>query len=441
MQKSGTALYKINRKKYSRLKILATIYKEFLLLVRDPGGMALIFLMPLALVVVMALVQDAPFRDYQEVKLDVLLVDQDQDSLSAKVKQAFAASANVNLILSNDTVEAKRLVHEGQYKAAIVIPPHASEALRKKTQQSIGAVFSNFGLPVTSLDSTIIPSLELKIFFDPTIKANYRQTLSGSIEKIIAHLQNEWILTELQAQLSEGNPRAKKTEVELSSIIKVSEKYAAENKFEGLILNSVQHNVPAWTMFAMFFILYPLAGNLIKEREEGSMLRLRLISGSQFPVITGKFVFYFLICLVQFVMMIGVGVFIMPMLGLSKLVLGNSPALMLFTACSVAMAATGYGLLIAVFFRTAQQALSFGSISVVILSAIGGVWVPVYVMPETLQTLSRFSPMSWGLESFNDLFLRQASIQTILPNVALLIGFGLVTVAASVWIHKSRTIV
>lgn len=423
------------------MKILVTIYKEFLLLVRDPGGMALIFLMPLALVVVMALVQDAPFRDYQEVKLEVLLVDQDNDSLSAKVKEAFRTSPNVSLVIKADTVEVKKLVHDGQYKAAIVIPPNASETLRKKTQQTIGTVFSNFGLTEATTDSSALASLELKIFFDPTIKANYRQALSGGIEKIIANLQNQWILDELHVQLSDGKTDVKKTEVDLTGIIQVSEKYASENKFQGLILNSVQHNVPAWTMFAMFFILYPLAGNLIKEREEGSMLRLRLISGSQFPVITGKFVFYFLICLVQFVMMIGVGVFVMPLLGLNKLVLGNSPFLILFTACSVAMAATGYGLLIAVFFRTAQQALSFGSISVVILSAVGGVWVPVYVMPEILQTASRFSPMSWGLESFNDLFLRQASIQTILPNVALLILFALVMVSASVWIHKSRTIV
>ena len=207
------------------------------------------------------------------------------------------------------------------------------------------------------------------------------------------------------------------------------------------MLNSIQHNVPAWTMFAMFFILYPLAGNFIKEREEGSMLRLRLISGSQFPVIAGKFAFYFLVCLVQFVMMVAVGIFVMPLLGLNRLVLGGDALNIFITACAVAMAATGYGVLIGVYFKTAQQALSFGSVSVVILSAIGGVWVPVYVMPEILQTLSRFSPMSWGLEAFNDLFLRQASIGVILPDVLKLVGFALVTLSASVLIHKSRTVV
>jgi ABC-2 type transport system permease protein len=139
--------------------------------------------------------------------------------------------------------------------------------------------------------------------------------------------------------------------------------------------------------------------------------------------------------------MIAVGIFIMPLLGLSKLVLGSNPVGILLTACSVAMAATGYGVLIGVYFKTAQQALSFGSVSVVILSAIGGVWVPVYVMPEILQTISGFSPMSWGLESFNDLFLRQASIHAILPNVLRLIGFALATLGVSVIIHRSRTVV
>lgn len=422
------------------MKTLATIYKEFLLLVRDPGGLALIFIMPLALVIVMALVQDAPFRDYQEIKLDVLFVDQDGDSLSAKVKQAFDASPNVNLVVKTDAAEAKQLVRSGAYKAAIVIPAHASETLREKTRQLITEVFSNFGLTEAPKDSVDLAAIGIKVLFDPAIKSNYKQTLTGGVQKIVAGIQAEWILDELQNQLSEGRTDAKKTPVKLTEIIQVNEEYASEKKYEGLMLNSVQHNVPAWTMFAMFFILYPLAGNFIKEREEGSMLRLRLISGSQFPVISGKFAFYFLVCLLQFVLMIAVGIYIMPLLGLSQLVLGTNILGILLVACSVAMAATGYGVLIAVYFKTPQQALSFGSVSVVILSAIGGVWVPVYVMPEILQTLSRFSPMSWGLEAFNDLFLRQASIQSILPNVLRLTGFSLVTLFISVIIHKSRTI-
>lgn len=422
------------------MKILATVYKEFLLLLRDPGGMALIFLMPLALVLVMALVQDAPFRDYQEIKIDVLFVDYDQDSLSGKVRQAFADAQNVNLVEERDSLAARELIRNGDYKAAVILPPNATHILKGKTRQMIGAVFSNLGLQA-NVDSAQLPVIDIEVLFDPAIKANYKQAISGSIEKIIANVQSAWILDELQNQLAEGKDDYQKLTFDLGKIFKVDHKYAAKDQRTGMRLNSVQHNVPAWTMFAMFFILFPLAGNFIKEREEGSMLRLRLISGSQFPVIAGKFSFYFLVCLVQFVLMVCVGLFIMPLLGLNKLELGSNVAGILLVACSVAMAATGYGTLIAVYFKTPQQALSFGSISVVILSALGGVWVPVYVMPEILQTISRFSPLNWGLESFIDLFLRGASTAAIMPHVVRLIAFAIATLAGGVAIHKARTVV
>ncbi|MEP6736765.1 MAG: ABC transporter permease [Chryseolinea sp.] len=423
------------------MKILATIQKEFLLLLRDPGGMALIFIMPLALVIVMALVQDSLFRDYQELQMDVLLVDVDADTLGAKIKKAFAVNGQVKLHAMTDSVKARELVHKGDFKAAIIIPSQTSKLFRRKTSQLIDQVFANLGMLDKQNDNTKSPGIQLKILVDPAIKANYRQSISSGIEKVIANVQTSWVLDELQVQLSEGKSDFKKLDFDLSDVVSIKQEYASDNKLEGVTLSSVQHNVPAWTMFAMFFILYPLAGNFINEREDGSMLRLKLISGSQMPVITGKFAFYFLVCLSQFVMMTVVGILVMPLLGLDKLILGGSWALILLTACCVAMAATGYGVLIAVYFRTAQQALSFGSVSVVILSAIGGIWVPVYIMPEILQTISRFSPMSWGLESFNDLFLRQAQIQTILPNILRLIGFALVTVSASVYIHNSRTVV
>ncbi len=422
------------------MKILATIKKEALLLIRDPGGLALIFLMPLGLVIVMALIQDAPFRDYQETKLEVIFVDKDKDSLGKKIQHAFLQSPNILFITENDSSKAWSTVQSGRYKAAIIVPTGASESLRKKNKQLIAGIFANLGYPGPSFDSSQLPSTEIQVLFDPAIKVNYKQALSGIVEKVIATVQSEWIVDQLQNQLSGNTSPKGKMKVDFTEAIHVQQQYASKNVNENLVLNSVQHNVPAWTMFAMFFILFPLAGNFIKEREEGSMLRLRLIAGSQLPVMAGKFLFYFGICLLQFFLMIAVGIFIMPLLGLQQLVMGNNAAGILMTACSVAIAATGYGLLIAVFFRTPQQALSFGSVSVVILAAFGGVWVPVYVMPEILQGISRFSPLNWGLEAFNNLFLRDAPTLAILPDFLKLVIFGMIALSVSIFIHKARTI-
>ncbi|MCU0581231.1 MAG: ABC transporter permease [Syntrophales bacterium] len=425
------------------MKVLATIWKEFLLLIRDPGGLALIFIMPVALVIVMALIQNNTFREFQETRIDVLFVDEDRNALSGNIEGSFQASPNIHLIKKESgkplTSEAARqLVQRGDYQAAIIIPAQATVTLREKTKQAVDELFAYYGFgPATLANDS--PAVELQLLFDPAIKANYKQALTSAVEKMVTGVQAEWLTDTIQEQFGGTEPK-KKIKIDFSRMIHVNQMIAAENTQSGLAINAVQHNVPAWSMFAMFFILFPLAGNFIKEREEGSMLRLRLISGSQFPVISGKFIFYLFVCLLQLVSMIGVGLYVMPVIGLSKLVLGTNGLGVVLTGLAVAMAATGYGLLIAVYFRTPQQALSFGSISVVILAALGGVWVPTFAMPQIMQSISPYSPLNWGLEAFNDLFLRNASTSVILPDLVKLVCFSLVTLAASVLIYKSRTV-
>ena len=426
------------------MKVLATIKKEFLLLVRDPGGLALIFLMPLALVIVMALLQDNTFRELQEKGIDVLFVDEDRNTLGAGIEHSFHDSPNIRLIQEEGgkplTKEAaRRLVQSGDYQAAVIIPENATITLRNKTKRAVGELFAYYGFAPRPAEKKDDPAVELQILFDPAIKASYRQTLAEAVERKMTGVQAEWLTDEMQEQFG-GTAKKKKMKIDFSHMIRVQQTIAYEGDQPGIALNAVQHNVPAWSMFAMFFILFPLAGNFIKEREEGSMLRLRLISGSPFPVISGKFIFYLFVCLLQLTLILGVGLYLMPLFGLSKLVLGTNPVGLILTGLAVAMAATGYGLLIAVYFRTPQQALSFGSISVVILAALGGVWVPVFMMPQIMQSISPYSPLNWGLEAFNDLFLRDASTSAILPGLVKLLCFSVVTLAASILIHKSRTV-
>ncbi len=310
------------------MKVLATIKKEFLLLVRDPGGLALIFLMPLALVIVMALLQDNTFRELQEKGIDVLFVDEDRNTLGAGIEHSFHDSPNIRLIQEEEgkplTKEAaRRLVQSGDYQAAVIIPENATITLRKKTKRAVGALFAYYGF-VQPAEKKMTRPLTVQILFDPAIKANYRQTLAEAVEGMITGVQAEWLTDEMQEHFG-GTAKKKKIKIDFSRMIRVQQTIADEDDQPGIALNAVQHNVPAWSMFAMFFILFPLAGNFIKEREEGSMLRLRLISGSPFPVISGKFIFYLFVCLLQLTLILGVGLYLMPLFGLSKLVLGTNP--------------------------------------------------------------------------------------------------------------------
>lgn len=76
--------------------------------------------------------------------------------------------------------------------------------------------------------------------------------------------------------------------------------------------------------------------------------------------------------------------------------------------------------------RTQEQSNGFGAISVIIFAAIGGIWVPSFVMPEFLRLLSQLSPLHWCLESFYVLFLRGGDWAELAKPLYILLIFSLI---------------
>ncbi len=74
------------------LKIITSIYKEFLILIRDKAGLAILFLMPMFLIFVMTLIQDTTYKKLDETQLNVLFLDLDGDSLGIGIEKGLAAS-------------------------------------------------------------------------------------------------------------------------------------------------------------------------------------------------------------------------------------------------------------------------------------------------------------------------------------------------------------
>jgi ABC-2 type transport system permease protein len=202
--------------------------------------------------------------------------------------------------------------------------------------------------------------------------------------------------------------------------------------------NSTQHNVPAWTVFAMFFIVIPLAGNMVRERTAGTITRLRTMPASMFHFYAGKLLSYSGVGLLQALLMISVGFWLMPHLGLAKLDLGSGLIPLIYVSIVVGVASTGYGLLIGTLFKTLHQAAIFGIVSVVIMAALGGIWVPLYIMSDTMIFIGHLSPMNWAMEAFNDVFLRGKELTQIIANTWHLWLFGAVCFGTSLILENKR---
>ena len=79
----------------------------------------------------------------------------------------------------------------------------------------------------------------------------------------------------------------------------------------------------------------------------------------------------------------------------------------------------------------------FGAVSVVIAAALGGIMVPVFVMPRMMQTISEFSPLAWGLNAFLSVFVRNGDVPSILPQATRLLIFFVSTTALA-WFFMAR---
>jgi len=421
-------------------KLLASTYKEFLLLIRDIGGIAILFIMPLVLIVTITLIQDSTFKTVNESKIPILLVDNDKGAISETIFKGLQESNSFEVILKEKEAIAKELVFKGDYQLAIVIPEHLSADLNKKVTQNVEGILAKFGLEEDAEAPKKVQILkkEVNLYFDPATQLTFKSSVKNGIDKMISKIETQSIYKAFQEQISDDE-----SEVifDTDSFISFKEIMPIVEGEKELIPNSVQHNVPAWTLFAIFFIIVPLSINIVKEKSQGTFVRLRTNPVSYATVLGGKTVVYLLVCIIQFVLMLLIGVYLFPSLGLPVLDISGRIGLLFVVTIFAGLAAIGLGLLLGTVAKTQEQSAPFGATFVVILAAMGGVWVPVFVMPKMMQVLSNFSPMNWGLNAYYDVFLRNSSFIEIVPEITTLFLFFIATTVISIIYNEKKNAV
>ncbi|MEQ3661619.1 MAG: ABC transporter permease [Flavobacterium sp.] len=420
-------------------KFLMSVYKEILLLKRDFGGLVILFVMPLVLIVTITLIQDSTFKTVSDSKIPILLIDNDKDVISNSVKDNLAQSGSFEIITEIDNKNiteeiAKEAVFKGKFQLAIVIPENLSHDLQLKVNQNVDKITANFGLTEDSIavQEQLNPK-EIKLYFDPATQLSFKNGVKNGIDKMISKIETKSIYETFQEQLGEGDEPIFSQE----NFISFKEIVPQVNN-EDVKPNSVQHNVPAWTLFAIFFIIVPLSINIVKEKNQGTMIRLITNPVPYAILLAGKTATYLLICVIQFFLMIAVGIYLFPYLDLPVLDVSGKLFLMTFVAIFSGLAAIGLGILLGTIAKTQEQSAPFGATSVVILAAIGGVWVPVFAMPKIMQFVSNVSPMNWGLNAFYDVLLRNGSIIDILPELFFLLLFFISTTTIAIVYDKKK---
>lgn len=406
-------------------KLVASISKELQLLSHDKVGLLLMYAMPIILVFIISLVQDSAFKIVNDNQLKVLIINKDTGRLGDSLVSILNKSGNF-LIEENDKLTEIEMQQKGIKEgklASIYIPSNFSKAVESNTSSITKLILTEFGMDDDSTAETKLEATSLTIYFDPILQENFQYTLVTSLQTILSGMENQVLLENLFQEMGYDEiPEhiASKMTGEQIPIIAKNASIKGEQK---LTPNSTQHNVPAWSIFAMFFMVVSLGGNIVKERMSGSFVRLMTIPPSFAYTLISKLLVYLGVAVSQLLILFSIGYFIFPYLGLPQLQMPNAIVQLLILSILSALAAVSYAVLIGTYAKSQEQANGFGAISIVIFAAIGGIWVPTFVMPDYMQTIALFSPLHWSLEGYYILFLKNGDWNALTPSIVFLAIF------------------
>jgi ABC-2 type transport system permease protein len=386
------------------------VHKEFLLLLHDWHALLLLFLMPLAFLVIMSLAMQDEFAQRAGQKMSVAIVDRDDSSSSRALVAALASGGSVTTRVAKSE-------------------PGLAEQMREADDAFGIEIKKGYGRTLPQAASPLSQRIVLMVAADTT-----RQTeliFAGTLREILARERLTAILGPL-AVLSRGGADGLDSANSQPAVV-----YAFRSATGTQAPSAVQQNVPAWLVFGAFFVVIPLSNTLIRERQQGTLRRLRTMPVGQGTLIASKLAPYFIVNLVQVTMMMMAGMWLVPALGGEALQLRGSMVALALVCVSISLAALGYALLISSITRTTEQASLLGGAGNLILAAIGGIMVPKFVMPTAMQHLTNVSPMAWGLEGFLDVLLRDGGTAEVLTEVAALSLFGIATLVLA-WVFTKQ---
>ncbi len=405
-------------------KLWATIIKDIQVLTRDKVGLIFMFAMPIILAIVITATQNSTFELVNKNKVPLLLCNKDT---GAPAKQLVMAIEKVGMfevkkMAANETEKmiAERM-HEKDALVAIIIPTDFSAKLQSRSNETASKALKDFGLPTDSLQATNDSLQPIKFLYHPVLQESFRQSIQGALRSALQMVQTREVLKSLYVGINEKElPDTLEKEI-MHNEVAINEIPISRDGSK-TIPNATQHNIPAWTIFAMFFVVISLGSSLVREKTSGSFVRLKTLPTNYLVALISKQVTYLCVTLLQAAVIFAIGIYLFPSLGLPRLNLPSDLLGLFIVSFVCGLCAVSFAICIGVFAQTQEQANGIGAVSIVMLAAIGGLLVPSFAMPASFQHIIKLSPLHWCLEAYYGLFLEGGKLKDILVKILPLLG-------------------
>lgn len=401
------------------IKILYILKKEFLVMGRDVHSLMVLFIMPVAFILIMSLAMRDLFDTHGANQIKILVVNQDNSDPSIAFIKTLENLRTFSFHHMADSTGIDFIRHkmfQEDYKFALVVE-------------------KGFSLIADSNESNTARR-QMILLVKPSVNRQTYTILKNTFAASLARARVAYLIKGQEEMLAYAGIDIEKVMQPTGDLIET--RYVSKSKLKFKVPTAVQQSVPAWLVFSMFFVVIPISNTFIAERNYGTLLRLQSMNISTGLLLVGKLLPFFIVNLIQVVLMILVGIYVVPFLGGDALTMGDSYGGLLLITTAVSFCSISFALLVASVAKTTEHATTIGGVFNIILGALGGIMIPKFVMPDFMQTLSVLSPMSWGLDGFLDIFLRNGNILDVMKESLLLFLIGLVMLSTTAIIIKRK---
>jgi ABC-2 type transport system permease protein len=413
--------------------------KDIKLLIRDKASLFWVLIFPLMIAVLFGSIFGG---SNGSSAIKTAIIDQDGSPQSKALVKRISASSAVSVQPPKAGVDPVDQVRKGDLAAYIVIPKGYGEAA-SRMQYATGPALKIGIDPSRKAETGMLQGVVAEaaykgmsdMFSQPT---DLRKSVQQDIAKLAGpavtdpdYASTKRFLTELNRWLA--SPAAS------------SPNTASNFSFQGPKVESEPVNIgnaqptsfevsfPQAILWGMLGVMSSFAISMVRERNHGTLIRLRVSPLSFFQILAGKGLACFLSAAGVMVVLLAVG----------KILFNihlSSPGLLALAIGSGAFCLVGIMMLLSVLGKT-EQAVGGSSWGVMITMAMfGGGMIPIFLMPPWMQTASNFSPLKWTTLAIEGAVWRGFTFQEMMRPCAVLIVIGLVAFASGVSAVRARSL-
>jgi ABC-type multidrug transport system permease subunit len=402
-------------------------------IVRSPGLILLLMAIPLTLAGIEYAAFAPAAASGKLPPIKVLVLDEDRTFASSAVPRLIGSGPladYIELDTAPDVPAARRSLQRGQASALIVVPTGFQQALLDRKTAEIRFVPN----PAQTISPEIVHSmLQMMTAITNGLLARAQAPLDA-INKVS---QAGRAPTEDEvAEISRGFFRAGQQLQVLNELqnlsVDVKRPSGTTQQFEfGGATSFFAYIFPGLAMFGLMFISQALATRLLRDREAGLQRRIAIAPASRAAILVGGALYLFVALTVLLIILALIGSLVFRL----KL---THPSTLLVIAFGFAFFVTGLQLLVISMARSDTAAQAVAGAVIMILSLLGGAFVPLGSYPPVLRAIGELLPNGAAHQAFIDVLVRQRTLGEILRHVAIIWTWAAALTAIAVAFERRR---